>query len=133
MSDRYLVVLGNRLLCLPSEVFEAGLREGAAVAGTIFGVDAAAASVQPQERAGNGLLTAEAAAAVLSVDAPCLLRQAREGRIPHVRIGRYVRFDPAAIAAYCARPPRPPATATSATSATPLALGRCTTGGGNRG
>src|SRR5262252_6756716 len=36
MSDRYLLVLGNRLLCLPSDVFEAGLRAGAAVAGTIF-------------------------------------------------------------------------------------------------
>jgi len=131
MTDRYLVVLGDRLLSLPSEVFETGLREGAAVAGTIFAVDAAAAAVQPRERAGSGLLTAEAAAAVLSVDAQCLLRQAREGRIPHVRIGRYVRFDPAAIAEYCARAPRPPATATSATAAAPS--GRRTTGGGNRG
>jgi excisionase family DNA binding protein len=73
------------------------------------------------------LLTAEAAAAMLSVDAEWLLRQAREGRIPHVRLGRYVRFDSAAIAAYCARAPRPPATATAS------ALGRRTRGGGNRG
>jgi excisionase family DNA binding protein len=116
VSDRYLVVLGNRLLCLSREAFEAGLREGAAVAGTIFPGDAAAAAAQPQEAVGSGLLSAEAAAAMLSVDAQCLLRQAREGRIPHVRLGRYVRFDPAAIAAYCACLPRPPATATSATA-----------------
>ena len=130
MSDRVLIVLGNRLLCLSREAFEAALREGAAVAGTTS--EAAAAAVQPQDAAGTGLLSAEAAAVVLSVDPQWLLRQAREGRIPHARIGRYVRFDPAAIAAYCARPPRPPATATSATSATPLALGRRTTGGGSQ-
>jgi excisionase family DNA binding protein len=76
----------------------------------------------------SALLTAEAAAVVLSVDPAWLLRQAREGRIPHVRLGRYVRFDPAAIAAYCACLPRPSATATSAT-----AFGRRTRGGGNRG
>jgi excisionase family DNA binding protein len=128
VSDRYGVVLGNRLLCLSREAFEAALREGAAVAGTIFEADAAAAAVQPQEAVGSGLVSAEAAAAMLSVDAQCLLRQAREGRIPHVRLGRYVRFDPAAIAAYCARAPLPPTTATSAT-----AFGRRTKGGGNRG
>jgi hypothetical protein len=62
VSDRYLVVLGNRLLCLSREAFEAGLREGAAVAGTIFPGDAAAAAAQPQEAVGSGLLSAEAAA-----------------------------------------------------------------------
>jgi hypothetical protein len=79
--------------------------------------------------AATALLTAEAAAEMLSVDAQWLLRQAREARIPHFRVGRYVRFDPAAIAGYCTRPPRPPATATSATAS---ALGHRTKTGGNR-
>ena len=69
------------------------------------------------------LLTAEAAAVALSVGPQWLLRQARERRILHFRLGKYIRFDPAAIAAYCTRDPRPPATT----------LGRRTTGGGNRG
>jgi hypothetical protein len=121
MSDRYLLVLGNRLLCLPSDMFEAGLRAGAAVAGTIFEGDDA--PVAAQGAAPAGLLSAEAAAIALSVDPQWLLRQAREARIPHFRIGRYVRFDPAAIAEHCARPLNPPATAMSAT---PPALGRRT-------
>lgn len=51
------------------------------------------------------LLTATEAAEVLSVDAPWLLRQAREGRIPHVRLGKYVRFDPDAIIGQCTKQP----------------------------
>jgi len=108
------------------------LRDAQAAAREVLGVGAAATQDSPQPLGSTSLLTAEDAARQLSVDAQCLLRQAREGRIPHARIGRYVRFDPAAIAAHCARPPRPPATATSATSATPLALGRRTRTGGDR-
>lgn len=51
------------------------------------------------------LLTAPEAAEVLSVDAPWLLRQAREGRIAHVRLGKYVRFDPDAIIGHCTKQP----------------------------
>jgi len=91
------------------------LHEAQKLAEEVLGSDTntsqpATSSIEPV-----ALLTAEAAAVVLSVDAQCLLRQAREGRIPHTRIGRYVRFDPAVIAAYCSRPPRPPAAATGAT------------------
>jgi hypothetical protein len=35
MSDRVLIPLGNRLLCLPWDVFESGLREGAMISGEI--------------------------------------------------------------------------------------------------
>jgi excisionase family DNA binding protein len=71
----------------------------------------------------TALLTAEVAAAALSVDPQWLLRQAREGRIPHVRLGKLVRFDPADIAEHGARPAHPSATAVSATAAV---LGRRT-------
>jgi len=118
VTDRVLIPFGNRLLCLPREAFEAALREGATVAGTIVESDDAAAAAQPREPVGSGLLTAEAAAAVLSVDARSLLRQAREGRIPHFRVGRYVRFDPAVIADACRRPVAASAAATTATPAT---------------
>lgn len=47
------------------------------------------------------LLAPMQAAAALAVDESWLLRAAREGTIPHVRLGRYVRFDPAAIIGLC--------------------------------
>jgi hypothetical protein len=73
------------------------------------------------------LRTPQDAARVLAVDVSWLLRQAREGAIPHVRLGKYIRFDPAAIADQCASPPRPPATATGSAP-----FGRRTRGGGNQ-
>jgi excisionase family DNA binding protein len=39
------------------------------------------------------LMTAEQAGELLSVPASWLLREARAGRVPHVRLGRYVRFE----------------------------------------
>lgn len=51
------------------------------------------------------LLTAEDAGRLLSVDASWLLRQAREGRIPHVKLGRYVRFDPRELVGRCTKNP----------------------------
>ena len=52
---------------------------------------------------GPRLLSADDAAGVLSVDPSWLLKQAREGRIPCVRLGKYVRFDPAAIVGHCTK------------------------------
>jgi excisionase family DNA binding protein len=43
------------------------------------------------------LLSANEAARLLAVPMRQLLRLAREGRIAHVRIGKYVRFRPATI------------------------------------
>jgi excisionase family DNA binding protein len=40
------------------------------------------------------LLDAKHAAALLSVPHTWLLAEARRDRVPHVRLGRYVRFDP---------------------------------------
>jgi len=41
----------------------------------------------------QSLLTAQQAAEVLNVPASWVLAEARSGRIPHVRLGRYVRFE----------------------------------------
>lgn len=38
-------------------------------------------------------MTAVEAGDLLSVPPTWLLAQARQGRVPHVRLGRYVRFD----------------------------------------
>jgi hypothetical protein len=88
------------------------LHEAQKAAGEVLGSDTNTSQPATSSNEPVALVTAEAAGAALSVDPQWL--QAREGRIPHVRLGRYVRFDPAAIAAYCARAPRPPATATGA-------------------
>ena len=41
----------------------------------------------------HGLLDANGASALLNVPASWVLAEARANRIPHVRLGRYVRFD----------------------------------------
>ena len=43
------------------------------------------------------LLDARGAAALLNVPASWVLAEARADRIPHVRLGRYVRFDAAEL------------------------------------
>jgi len=55
------------------------------------------------------LLNAEQAAAMLSVPKSWVLAQARADKIPHVRLGHYVRFDAEALeewARQAARGPR---------------------------
>lgn len=41
-----------------------------------------------------GLLNSDQAAELLNVPKSWIMAQARAGAIPHVRLGRYVRFDP---------------------------------------
>lgn len=48
------------------------------------------------------LIDAAGAAAQLGVPRSWVLAEARAGRIPHVRLGRYVRFEPAELAAWAA-------------------------------
>src|SRR4051794_39867833 len=47
----------------------------------------------PREPAAPRLLTADEAAALLGVPASWVRAEARAARIPHVRLGKYVRFD----------------------------------------
>jgi excisionase family DNA binding protein len=46
------------------------------------------------------LVDAAAAGELLGVPASWVLAQARAGRIPHVRLGRYVRFEPEELRAW---------------------------------
>lgn len=46
------------------------------------------------------LIDCNAAAELLGVPATWLMREARAGRIPHRRLGRYVRFDADELAAW---------------------------------
>jgi excisionase family DNA binding protein len=50
----------------------------------------------------EAFLTAHEVAALLKVKPSWVYREARAARIPHVRLGRYVRFDAASIAAWAA-------------------------------
>jgi excisionase family DNA binding protein len=52
------------------------------------------------------LLTVEDAARVLAVDTSWLLREARKGSLPHVRLGKYIRFDPREVIGRCTRAPK---------------------------
>jgi excisionase family DNA binding protein len=56
----------------------------------------------------GALLDAEAAAALLGVPASWVLAEARAERIPHVRLGRYVRFDRGELEAWARRRMRGP-------------------------
>jgi excisionase family DNA binding protein len=62
---------------------------------TEFDVRALAAELAPliaERKASASLLDADQAAEVLNVPASWLLAQARANRIPHHRLGRYLRF-----------------------------------------
>ncbi len=50
---------------------------------------------RPHQLGGFPLLDAKAASRLLGVPHTWLLKQARDGRIPHHRLGHYVRFDAA--------------------------------------
>lgn len=56
------------------------------------------------------LVDAKAAAAALGVPATWVLAEARADRIPHVRLGRYVRFDIAELRGWAADQHRGPRT-----------------------
>lgn len=67
------------------------------------------------------LIDAAGAAAQLGVPATWVLAEARADRLPHVRLGRYVRFEPAALTAWAAQRrhgPTPNTTTTNPTGGT---------------
>jgi excisionase family DNA binding protein len=61
-------------------------------------------------------LTADGAAELLNVPASWVLREARHDRIPHFKVGRYVRFDPDELAAWCRSRQRGPVQRTKETA-----------------
>ena len=46
------------------------------------------------------LIDAKAAGELLGVPHTWILEEARHDRLPHIRLGRYVRFDPEALLAW---------------------------------
>jgi excisionase family DNA binding protein len=59
---------------------------------------------------GARLLTADEVAEMLSVPTSWVRESTRSGAMPHVRLGRYVRYDPQAVEAWlqeCRQPGRP--------------------------
>jgi hypothetical protein len=56
----------------------------------------------------NRLIDAKQAGELLSVPHTWLLEQARRDAVPHIRLGRYVRFDPDQLLAWARRRARGP-------------------------
>jgi excisionase family DNA binding protein len=61
------------------------------------------------------LLTAAEAAELLNVPKSWIYRETRAGRLPHVQLGRYRRFDPDTLEAWAAAQVRGPNHRPSAT------------------
>lgn len=55
------------------------------------------------------LIDAKAAGELLDVPHTWLLQEARHDRVPHIRLGRYVRFDPDQLLAWARHRQRGPA------------------------
>jgi|SRR5271165_6690576 len=92
MSDRVLIPLpGVGTLSLSREEFEAALIPIAAPA-------------PPPVAAASGLLRAKAVAEALSLPESWIREKERQGEIPSTRVGRYVRFDLAAVRKALAKP-----------------------------
>jgi hypothetical protein len=92
MTDRtYLIPVNGSWLALDREGFAAALEAGARAVPTS---DSASPSCAPQK-----LLTAEQMAEATGTPASWFLSQARIDAIPHVKLGKYVRFDLAAVTA----------------------------------
>jgi hypothetical protein len=86
---------------------------------TARGVDRVSSSVSLKP---SVLLSADALAPSLDVPASWLLREARADRIPHCRLGKYVRFDPVAVEAWWRERMRGPVVAR--TGSQPVSAGR---------
>jgi excisionase family DNA binding protein len=89
MTDRILIPLpGIGTLELTREAYEAALHP-----------IAAPQSETAAPPSATGLVTARALAARLSLPISCVYEYARNGRIPCVRAGKHVRFNPSAVLA----------------------------------
>jgi hypothetical protein len=90
MSDVVIIPLGALgVLELPRDVFERHLR----------GCEVPQAAIAPLPPSGSApeLIDARALAKQLSVPTSWIMERARSNSIPNVRIGRYVRFNLAAV------------------------------------
>jgi excisionase family DNA binding protein len=71
-------------------------------------VTALAAALADVTRPDGALLDAEGAAKLLGVPASWILAEARADRVPHMRLGRYVRFDADELRAWASARSRGP-------------------------
>jgi hypothetical protein len=77
---------GDRTIALTSEEFEAGLQRGLELVGS--------AATLSGTNGSEPLLTAEEIAAVTpGIPSAWYLAHARQGQIPYVKLGRYIRFQ----------------------------------------
>ena len=86
MTDLVLVPFGNKCLALTRDQFREALELGRELVGP---------TATPPGANGDApehLLTAEGMEALTEVPATWFLEQARLGRVPHHRLGKYVRF-----------------------------------------
>ena len=83
--NNVLVPFNGQLLALPEEQYREALARGVEFAGT---VQCAAAESGPVS-----ILTAEGMESVTNIPAGWFLEHARQGDIPHIRAGKYVRFN----------------------------------------
>lgn len=112
MSNRICVPLPDgRWLALDAEAFAAALAAGAEIS--------AGATPSPASAA-EQLLDADQAAAQLSVTARWLEDSARAGIIPHIKLGRFIRFRVSEIAAHCRVEGAPMPGSTDSQSVTPI-------------
>jgi hypothetical protein len=112
MTDRILVALPDgRWLALDHETFAAVLEAGA---------ELMAPSAPSPTSAGEPLLDADQAAAQMNVTARWLEDSARAGIIPHIKLGRFIRFRVSEIAAHCRVEGAPAASPTDSSSVAPI-------------
>jgi excisionase family DNA binding protein len=78
-----VIPIGNRFLALSEAEFEAALERGKELVNPVE---------QPYVEHPEPLLTAEEAAELTRLPKQWLLEAARQGRVPHYRLGKYVRF-----------------------------------------
>lgn len=98
MTDRYLIPLPDgRWLALGKDELDQGLCAGQEVM-------PCASDTAPTNVVRPEWLTAEQMAAMSNMDASWFLTAARLNEIPHIRLGKYVRFDPISVRAYLERP-----------------------------
>ena len=75
-------------------------------------IKALAAELAPliAKKASTGLIDADAAGELLGVPSSWMLAEARAERVPHLRLGRYVRFDAGELLAWARERARGPRT-----------------------
>jgi excisionase family DNA binding protein len=100
MADRIVIPFGPEILVLTDAEFSVARDRGRAMA-----MPSLQPSAAPPPSGGDAdLLTADQAALRFALPKSWLLEKARQDLIPHRRIGRYVRFSPAELAAWLAKP-----------------------------